>query len=66
MFWTGPILAGGRLVLAGSNETALSVNPADGVIIGQQSLRAAAAVTPIAAAGTLFILTDDGSLQAFR
>ncbi len=66
LFWTGPILAGGRLVLAGSNETALSVNPADGRIIGQQDLRGAAAVTPIAAAGTLFILTDDGSLQAFR
>jgi outer membrane protein assembly factor BamB len=66
LFWTGPILAGGRLVLAGSNETALSVNPADGKIIGRQELRGAAAVTPIAAAGTLFILTDDGSLQAFR
>ncbi len=66
LFWTGPILAGGRLVLAGSNETALSVNPTNGKIIGQQKLRDAAAVTPIAAAGTLFILTDDGSLQAFR
>ena len=66
LFWTGPILAGGRLVLAGSNETALSVNPADGKVIGQQDLRGAAAVTPIAAGGTLFILTDDGTLQAFR
>jgi len=66
LFWTGPILAGGRLVLAGSNETALSVNPANGRIIGRQDLRGAAAVTPVAAAGMLFILTDDGSLQAFR
>ena len=66
LFWTGPILAGGRLVLAGSNSTALSVNPANGKIIGRQDLRGAAAVTPVAAAGTLFILTDDGSLQAFR
>ncbi len=66
LFWTGPILAGGRLVLAGSNETALSVNPTNGKIIGQEKLRDAAAVTPIAAAGTLLILTDDGSLQAFR
>ena len=66
LFWTGPILAGGRLVLAGSNETALSVDPVNGRVIGQQDLRAAAAVTPVAAAGTLLILTDDGSLQAFR
>jgi outer membrane protein assembly factor BamB len=66
LFWTGPILAGGRLVLAGSNETALSVNPADGKIIGKQELRDAAAVSPIAAGGTLLIVTDDGSMQAFR
>jgi len=66
LFWTGPVLAGGRLVLAGSNETALSVSPEDGHILGQQQLRGPAAVAPIAAAGTLFIVTDDGSLQAFR
>ena len=66
LFWTGPILAGGRLVLAGSNETALSVNPADGKIVGKQELKDAAAVSPIAAGGTLLIITDDGSMQAFR
>ena len=66
LFWNGPILAGGKLVLAGSNETALSVNPADGKIIGKQELRDAAAVSPIAAGGTLLIITDDGSMQAFR
>ena len=66
LFWTGPVLVGGRLVLAGSNETALSVNPANGRIIGQQELRGAAAVSPVAAAGTLFIVTDDSTIQAFR
>ena len=66
LFWTGPVLAGGRLVLAGSNATALSVDPATGGILGQQALRGPAAVAPIAAAGTLFIVTDDGTLQAFR
>ena len=66
LFWTGPVLAGGRLVLAGSNERALSVDPGDGRILGQQTLRGPAAVAPIAAAGALFIVTDDGTLQAFR
>ena len=66
LFWTGPVLAGGRLVLAGSNETALSISPEDGRILGQQKLRGPAAVAPIAAAGTLFIVTDDGTVQAFR
>ncbi len=66
LLWIGPVLAGGRLVLAGSNQRALSVDPGDGRIIGQQELRGPAAVAPIAAAGALFIVTDDGTLQAFR
>lgn len=66
LFWTGPVLAGGRLVLAGSNATAVSIDPATGGIIGREDLRSGAAVSPIAADGTLFILSDNGSLQAFR
>ena len=66
LFWTGPVLAGGRLVLAGSNEQALSVDPADGRSLGQQELRGPAAVPPGGAAGTLLIVTDDGTVQAFR
>lgn len=66
LFWTGPVLAGGRLVLAGSNEQALSVDPVTGRLIGKQDLRGAAAVSPVAAAGSLFILTEDAMLQAFR
>ena len=45
---------------------ALSVDPVYGKILGQQELRGPAAVAPIAAAGALFIVTDDGTLQAFR
>ena len=66
LFWVGPVLAGGKLVLGGSNETALSVDPATGTILGQQALRDAATLSPIAAGGTLFFVTDDGTLQAFR
>jgi len=66
LYWTGPVLAGGRLVLAGSNEKALSVDPRDGRILGQESLRGPAAVAPIAAAGSMFVVTEDGTLQAFR
>ena len=66
LFWTGPVLAGGKLILAGSNEQALSVDPQTGRVIGLQELRDSAALAPVAAAGTLFILTDDGNLQAFR
>jgi outer membrane protein assembly factor BamB len=66
LYWTGPVLAGGKLILAGSNETAVSVDPTTGKQIGQVETRGAAAVSPIAASNTLFIVTDDGSIQAFR
>ncbi len=66
LFWTGPVLVAGKLVLVGSNEQALSVDPLTGRILGQQDLRGPAAVSPVAAANTLFILTEDATLQAFR
>ena len=66
LFWTGPVLAGGKLILAGSNGTAVSVDPVTGKQIGQIDMSDAAAVPPVAAAGTLILTTDDGSIQAFR
>ena len=66
LFWTGPVLAGNKLILAGSNGNAVSVDPATGEQIGQIEMRDAAAVAPIAAAGMLILTTDDGSIQAFR
>ena len=66
LYWMGPVMAGGKLILAGSNETAVSVDPVTGKQIGQIQLSDAVAVPPVAAAGTLLIVTDDGTLQAFR
>ena len=66
VFWTGPVLAGGKLILAGSGGNAVSVDPISGKIVGKIDLTDAAAVAPVAAAGTLLLVSDDGSLQAFR
>ena len=66
IFWTGPVLAGGKLILAGSNEQVVSVAPDTGKIIGVDGLRGPATVPPVAAAGTLLILTEDATLQAYR
>jgi len=66
LFWTGPVMAGSKLILAGSNGEAMSVDPVTGRPIGKIALKDAAAVAPVAAAGTLLLTTDDGSLQAFR
>jgi outer membrane protein assembly factor BamB len=66
LYWMGPVMAGGKLVLGGSNQTAVSVDPVTGQQIGQIDLRDAIAVAPIVASNTLLMVTDDGTLQAFR
>ena len=66
IFWSGPLLASGKLVLAGTSELAVSVDPVTGRVLGTQGLSGTVTVAPVAAAGTLLILSDDGTLQAFR
>jgi outer membrane protein assembly factor BamB len=64
--WFGPLLAGDRLVVAGTNNQALAVSPYTGEILGQQKLSGAASLGPIVAGGTVFVVTDDGRLLALR
>jgi outer membrane protein assembly factor BamB len=64
--WLGPALAGDRLIVAGSSSEALAVSPYTGKILGRQPLSGAASVPPVVADGTVFVVTDDGSLLALR
>jgi len=64
--WYGPLLVGDRLVVAGTSEMALAVSPYTGEILGRQGLSGKASLGPIAAAGTVFVVTDDGRLLALR
>lgn len=64
--WYGPLLVGDRLIVAGTSEMALAVSPYTGEILGRQGLSGKASLGPIAAAGTVFVVTDDGRLLALR
>jgi len=66
ILWTGPILAGNRLIIAGSNEDALAVSPYTGEVIGLQEVPDAMSVAPIIANGTVFMLSDNAELIALR
>lgn len=66
ILWLGPVLAGGRLILAGTNRAALSVDPLSGAILSRQRLPAAASVAPVVAEATLLLVTDNGALLALR
>jgi outer membrane protein assembly factor BamB len=66
MFWVGPVLGGNRLIVVSSTGEAASLSPATGQPVGQQSVSAAGYVGPVIAGDTLYMLTDDANLSAYR
>ena len=65
--WYGPVLAGGRLIVLGSNSEMLFLNPASGEVLGKQPLSdAPAPYPPVVADGTVLVVTDNGRLTAWR
>lgn len=66
IFWAGPLLAGDRLIMAGSTGEAISISPYTGEILGRLELPGPVALPPVVADGTLFLLTNGGDLLAYR
>jgi len=64
--YVGPILAGGRLIVAGSNGALINVDPLTGSFQSQTGIKAGVSLPPVVANNTLYILDDDGRLHAFR
>ncbi|MCY4335102.1 MAG: PQQ-binding-like beta-propeller repeat protein [Litoreibacter sp.] len=62
----GPVLAGGRLLVASNDGLIRSYDPADGTLLGTTPLRGGAASNPVIVDGTLYIVTENGQLTAFR
>ena len=65
-FWTGPVLAGDRLVVAGSHGEALAVSPYTGEVIGWTPLNRGVFIPPAVAQRTMLFLDDSGRLTALR
>jgi outer membrane protein assembly factor BamB len=63
--WSGPVLAGGRLLLVSSAGQMVNVMP-DGTMSTGTKLGAAVYLSPVVAQNTLFILDDEGHLSAWR
>lgn len=62
----GPILAGGRLIVASSDGNLRSYDPASGVLIGAVQIPSGAASSPVVAGDTLYVISKSGQLLAFR
>jgi outer membrane protein assembly factor BamB len=64
--YSGPVLAGGRLILVGSNGTIIFIDPATGSFQSQTSAGAGVSLPPVVANSTLYVFDDSGRLSAFR
>lgn len=66
IIWTGPLLAGDRLIVASSEGQLANINPANGALQSQTKAGAPVYLPPIVANNTLYVLTNDGHLTAWR
>lgn len=66
ILWQGPVLAGNRLILTGTDGKALAVSPYTGKLLGQIDLPSATHLPPVVAGNTLYILSDNADLVALR
>tara|TARA_R110002072_G_scaffold28369_1_gene91229 strand:+ start:4261 stop:5625 length:1365 start_codon:yes stop_codon:yes gene_type:complete len=64
--WSGPILAGGRLFLAGSHGDAVILSTTDGTLQRTIDLNDDVYVAPIIVNETIYVFTDEGRLIALR
>ena len=62
----GPVLAGGRLLVASSDGGLRSFDPASGAMLSMVDIPSGAASPPAIVGGVLYILSAKGQLHAYR
>jgi outer membrane protein assembly factor BamB len=66
VLWSGPVLAGDRLLVAGTLGDLLSISPYTGALLGKMELGEPVRLGPVIANRTIYVLTDRGRLIALR
>lgn len=62
----GPVLAGGRLLVASNDGQLRSFDPASGALLATASVPRGAATAPVVAGGVAYVISTDGRLHALR
>ncbi|MCC5975852.1 MAG: PQQ-binding-like beta-propeller repeat protein [Rubellimicrobium sp.] len=62
----GPVLAGGRLIVASGDGVIRQFDPVSGALLGELPLPGGAASNPVVAGGALYVVSQSGQLVAFR
>jgi outer membrane protein assembly factor BamB len=66
ILWSGPVMAGGRLLIVGTNGNLFTISPYDGQIVDRRAVADRVSVAPMVADGTIYLLDDDAELTAYR
>lgn len=66
ILFTGPILAGGRLFVFGSGGRVIEIKPDTGKVITEWDAGDSVLIAPVIAGGTMYMLSEDGTLSAYR
>ncbi|HYM73091.1 MAG TPA: PQQ-binding-like beta-propeller repeat protein [Stellaceae bacterium] len=64
--WAGPVLGGGQLIVLSSSGVAMWISPLTGETTYQTELSDKGYLGPVIADNTLYLLTDDAKLSAYR
>jgi outer membrane protein assembly factor BamB len=64
--WTGPILAGGRLIAVSTDGRMAQVNPEDGTVQSISDISGPTRLAPLVANGMLYVMDDNGRITAMR
>ncbi|MCU0902845.1 MAG: PQQ-binding-like beta-propeller repeat protein [Tabrizicola sp.] len=62
----GPVMAGGRIIVASSDGVLRVFDPANGALVHTTEIPGGAASQPAVAGGTLYVVGGNGQLHAFR
>ncbi|MEX0317291.1 MAG: PQQ-binding-like beta-propeller repeat protein [Ruegeria sp.] len=62
----GPIVAGGRVILASNDGYLRFYTPEDGTLVNRVEVPGGATTGPVVAGQTLYVVSTDGKLHAFR
>ncbi|HEX5319600.1 MAG TPA: PQQ-binding-like beta-propeller repeat protein [Stellaceae bacterium] len=66
ILWAGPVLGGDRVIALSSTGDGVSVSPYTGEPTGRITMSAGGYLGPVIAGNTLYLLTDDANLSAYR
>ncbi len=64
--WSGPVLAGGRLILVSSDGQLAALSPTSGQVIGRRGLGGRYLIPPVVAGGMVYLLSNAAHLIALR